>query len=96
MVRQRVSPRIPQRQRGRLLGHGIRNRRSPVSRFFQALQWGRAFGARNTEAPAVNDKDQEELQWGRAFGARNTQGPGRISEVTDRFNEAVPLGHGIR
>ena len=36
------------------------------------LQWGRAFGARNTQDRGVTHWPARLLQWGRAFGARNT------------------------
>ena len=60
------------------------------------LQWGRAFGARNTTGFVSLINAVTKLQWGRAFGARNTGKSRSRGREKHRFNGAVPLGHGIR
>ena len=46
--------------------------RSAIVASVTVLQWGRAFGARNTNPLNSSLNQIRLLQWGRAFGARNT------------------------
>ena len=78
------------------LGHGIRSLPRRVAGRTAALQWGRAFGARNTRFLRLFKAAHLGLQWGRAFGARNTICRRYFPIPRRRFNGAVPLGHGIR
>ena len=79
------------------LGHGIPlYRRADDGLIRVGLQWGRAFGARNTVLTLSRFTEVDALQWGRAFGARNTPGSNLLISPMLGFNGAVPLGHGIQ